>query len=149
MTESVLERHAWVLPFLAGILAVVSGLYLALYARPGPGELAGFSSLGTTWEELLTTDPGLAGYIRQLFLFLGSVFAVTGIFVAGISATAFRRGERWAWYSLWTLPPLYLLVIAVDAASRFPHLWQFYSVPLALVVLGLLLPIRRFFPREP
>lgn len=102
-----LERAAWTLPLVAGLLAVASGLYLVVAGRPEPGELAGFSSLGTTWEEMVATDPGLAGYIGQLFVFLGAVFTVTGVLIAAISATAFRRGERWAWYGLGTLLPLY------------------------------------------
>lgn len=142
------QRWAWVLPFLSGLLAIFSGVYLAVYGRPGPGELAGFSSVGQTWAELVAADPGLAGYISQLFVFLGSIFVVTGLLVAVIAVTAFRRGERWAWYVLWSLPPLYLVIIGVDVTSRFPHLWAFYSVHLALVVLGLLLPIRQFFPAK-
>lgn len=147
MAETTLERSAWMFPLVAGILAILSGLYLVFYARPGPGELAGFSSLGTTWEQLMVTDPGLAGYLTQLFVFVGASFTVVGILLAAISATAFRQGERWAWYTLWALPPLYVMVIVVDYMSRFPHLWQFYSIPLALVLVGLLLSIRRVFPR--
>ncbi len=60
-------------------------------------------------------------------------------FVIAISVTAYRRGDRWAWYALWLVPLITVLEIIVN----------FESPPLVLVfvmsLLGLLLPVRKFF----
>ena len=142
------EQYAWVLVAAVGVLSLLSGVYLAAYGRPGPGELAGFSTAGTTWDALRTSDPGLADYVTQLFRFLGLIFVAASVFFTVISVTAYRRGERWAWYVLWTFPVLFVPVMIIDLTSAYPHTWQAYTVFLILALFGLLLPIRIFFKRD-
>ena len=124
---------------------MLSGVYLAAYGRPGPGELAGFSTLGTTWDELGASDPGLANYITQLFRFLGLIFVGAALLFTVISATAYRRRERWAWYALWTFPAMFVPVIVIDLTSAYPHIWHAYSAFLIGALFGLILPVRMFF----
>jgi hypothetical protein len=52
----------------------------------------------------------------------------------------FRRDERWAWYTLWLLPLMWLFQFALA-----PDLY-FYLVLAVITALGLVLPLRRFFP---
>ena len=54
----------------------------------------------------------------------------------------FRRGERWAWYTLWILPLLWLALFAL--APELP----LYVVLGILTATGLILPYRWFFPRR-
>ncbi len=79
---------------------------------------------------------------------------VFGILAAVIAWTSFRGGERWAWYALWTLPLLNVLIFLIQYTSLdlstgvLPPPLLSAPVFLAIAVVGLLLPIRRFFPKE-
>jgi hypothetical protein len=71
---------------------------------PGPGSTpiltAGYEGFtGLSWQELVATAPKTAEYttLFRMFGFYGVAFALLAIAVA---ATAFRRGERWAWWAL-------------------------------------------------
>ncbi len=71
-------------------------------------------------------------------------------FVIAISATAYRKGEKWAWYILWVVPAFFLghAAIAMNFGQSIAHLIPFLAVFTVLSTLGLLLPIRKFFPKE-
>jgi hypothetical protein len=78
------------------------------------------------------------GGIAQRTL-VGTFGAGTGIFSLAIILTAYRRGEKWAWFVLWYYPIFSII-----------HFFAFRTVvPLLLFlipsVLGLLLPFRKFF----
>ena len=53
-----------------------------------------------SWAELLATSPATAAYITLVFRLFGTICAVFGIMAVLVAATAFRRGERWAWWAL-------------------------------------------------
>ncbi len=53
-----------------------------------------------SWSELTRTSPMTAGYIEVLFRMYGVYNAVFGLMAVAIAVTAFRRGERWAWWTL-------------------------------------------------
>jgi hypothetical protein len=61
------------------------------------------------------------------------------IFALAVILVPYRRDERWAWYTLWMLPLLWLsqFVLAPDL--------PYYLMLAALTTLGLILPYRRFF----
>jgi hypothetical protein len=61
------------------------------------------------------------------------------IFALAVILVPYRRGERWAWYTLWMLPLLWLSQFAL--APDLPY----YLVLAIITSLGLILPVRRFF----
>ncbi len=62
-----------------------------------------------------------------------------GIFALVLILSPYRSGERWAWWTLWLLPLLWLLHFIFSLA---PH----NLVVLAVIgALGLILPYRSFF----
>jgi hypothetical protein len=67
---------------------------------------------------------------------MGTYMAATGIFGLVLCAVPLRRGERWAWWTAWTVPALF--AVHGFALGSFP----FDIVPLALTTLGLLLMAR-------
>jgi hypothetical protein len=86
--------------FLWGAMAAASPTGLV-----GPGGKAilpagyeGFS--GVSWSELVRTSPRTANYMILLFRTYGVHCAVFGLMGSLIAATAFRHGERWAWWAL-------------------------------------------------
>ncbi|BBL80195.1 hypothetical protein RxyAA322_20490 [Rubrobacter xylanophilus] len=82
---------------------------------------------------------GLTGVGWQEMLSEGALAAGMGLFGAAITLSAFRRGERWAWFVLWYYPA-FLTAHILASGSGIP------GMPLLLLsMLGLLLPVRRFF----
>ncbi len=102
-----LSRNAWL-----GILIVEVG-YIAWGAMAaavpdrllGPGGVpimpAGYEGFsGGAWSELTRIAPMAAGYIDVLYRMYGVYNVVFGLMATAITITAFRRGERWAWWAL-------------------------------------------------
>ena len=87
------------------------------------------------------------------FYFSGGGLSDVGVafFLIIISIFAYRTGQKWAWYSLWFVPLffigwLFLISPLPDQAqsSMFTPLIVF----IVLSILGLLLPLRKFFPKN-
>jgi hypothetical protein len=67
-----------------------------------------------------------------------------GLFGALITATAYRRRDRWAWLALWYYPVFWAAHLLGGLPPGKDHVHQVVFVVLSLV--GLLLPVRDFFP---
>ncbi len=102
-----LRDVAWVLILIVDAGFVAWGAMAA--ASPdhllGPGGKAilpaayeGFS--GGSWSQLLGTSPLTAGYMAVLYRTYGMYNVAFGLVTIAITFTAFRRGERWAWWAL-------------------------------------------------
>jgi hypothetical protein len=101
------RRVAWSLILIVDALLVAWGAMAAALPDyllgPGgrpilPAGYEGFS--GESWSELARTSPATAGYIALLFRMYGVFNMVFGLMAVAITVTAFRRGERWAWWAL-------------------------------------------------
>ena len=55
---------------------------------------------GGSWAALASASPLVAGYIRLMYRMYGVYCALFGLLGSAIALTAFRRGERWAWWAL-------------------------------------------------
>jgi hypothetical protein len=63
-----------------------------------PAGFEGYS--GASWSELVRTSPAAASYMIVLFRMYGIYNVIFGVMASAIAVTAFRRGERWAWWVL-------------------------------------------------
>jgi len=101
------RRIAWILILIVDVAYIAWGGMAA--AMPdgllGPGGKAilpagydGYS--GGSWAELLRTSPMTASYIVVIFRMYGIYCLVFGLMGSAIAVTAFRRGDRWAWWTL-------------------------------------------------
>ena len=102
-----LRRVAWILVLIvdAAYIAWGAGAAAAPEGLPGPGGLAilpaayqGFT--GGSWEALVSASPMTARYVILMYRMYGIYCALFGLLTAAIAATAFRRGEPWAWWTL-------------------------------------------------
>jgi hypothetical protein len=102
-----LQRVAWILILIVDVGYIAWGAGAA--ASPdhllGPGGKAilpagyeGYS--GGSWSELAGTSPLIAGYVTLLFRMYGVYNILFGLLGSAIAVTAFRRGDRWAWWAL-------------------------------------------------
>jgi len=80
-----------------------------------PAAYEGFT--GGSWTELMQTSPMTAKYIILLYRMYGIYCSVFGLMGSAIAVTAFRRGDRWAW---WTL--LIANTVALGSAMRMDWL---------------------------
>lgn len=63
-----------------------------------PAGYEGFT--GSSWQQLATTAPATAAFATLLFRPYGACNVAFGVLGLAITLTAFRRGERWAWWAL-------------------------------------------------
>jgi hypothetical protein len=115
------RQIAWILILIVDVGYIVWGAMAAAtpHGLLGPGGKAilpagyeGYSS--ASWPELLRTSPMTAKYMVVLFRMYGTYNVLFGLMTSAIVVTAFRRGDRWAW---WTL--LVGNTIALVAAMRY------------------------------
>lgn len=136
---SFIERKAWVLLALIAGVAIVFGLMAYLAPQDQMADMPIQGSMCCTGEVLSDAEPWVADYAGELGKYMGTFMVGTGVFAMALILGPFRRRERWAWAVLWYLPALF--AIHGFALGSFP----FDIVPLALVTLGLVLPIRLFW----
>ena len=98
-------------------------------------------------SELGASNPGFLDLITFSLRTYGLLSLAWYFLVIAISVTAYRRGEKWAWYALWSLPAFYVVSTAI-LLSIGPTLVELVLLPLLVIVslLGLLLPCQKFFP---
>jgi hypothetical protein len=97
---------------------------------------------------VMTTLPPLSWFTDPVIIMTYSLMGALGVTWVGFNLFAliltlipFRRGERWAWVTLWMLPLMWLsqFVLAPDLS--------YYLVLAIISTVGLILPYRRFFSR--
>jgi hypothetical protein len=115
------RRVAWILVFIVDAGFVAWGAMAAGFPDYllGPGGTpiltAGYEGFSKgSWSELASTSPMTASYITVLFRMYGVFNVAFGVMAAAIAVTAFRRGERWAWWAL-----LVGNTIALASAMRY------------------------------
>ena len=102
-----LRRIAWILILIVDVGYVAWGAMAAVMPDGllGPGGKAilpaGYEGYSDgSWSELLRTSPMTARYMIVLFRMYGIYNVVFGLMASAIAVTAFRRGDRWAWWAL-------------------------------------------------
>lgn len=150
--ESFFARNAWKVIFGLYMLILVLGVGEFLSGQSGdPGMVEAVS--GISWEELRISNPGIADLLDVETRIIGSLWVGLGLIGAAVSLTGFKRGEKWAWWSMWSLPLVMALILgtflSANLAPEAPTPPALFSAPItiAIAALTLLLSFRRFFPR--
>ncbi len=102
------RRHlAWVLVLIVDVAYIAWGAGAAVspdrLLGPGgkailPAAYEGYT--GGSWSELVSAAPLVASYVTVLYRMYGIYCVLFGVMGSAIAVTAFRRGERWAWWAL-------------------------------------------------
>ena len=116
--EPVLFKIAWVSLAITGVAILVFGLIV------------------TAW-------PASSDQLSQRAIGVASIGM--GLFGVMITTIAYRRRERWAWFTLWYYPIFWLAHLLGGLPPGQDHIHQIVFIVLSLV--GLLLPVREIFPR--
>ncbi|HZY94251.1 MAG TPA: hypothetical protein VFE98_05230 [Candidatus Bathyarchaeia archaeon] len=89
-------------------------------------------------QEIAKLSPDLGNTFSATIRVLGLSYLVVGVLYAAIAATAYRKGEMWAWYSFWILP----VFDAADIANNLSiggSAWTIDAIGLAAVLVTLLI----------
>ncbi len=115
------RQIAWILILIVDVAYIAWGAMAAAWPdhligpRGIPIITAGYEGFTrSSWSELARTSPMTARYIDVVFRMYGIYCLVFGLMGSAIAVTAFRRGDRWAW---WTL--LVSNTIALVSAMRY------------------------------
>jgi hypothetical protein len=143
--ERVNEKYGWVIFLALGLLWVVVGLTQAF----NPWGLTDAQHItGMSLSELEASYPEATELVRFLYGALGVLKTSWSLLVLAITLMPYRRGEKWAWFTMWLVPAtlvgqgLFNSVLLGDFNEMLP--W----IPVTTVsLLGLFLPYRKFFPR--
>ncbi len=151
MREKGYEKYSWLI--LLGIILVLAARFIlfivagTLSGGVRPDSQAVENLTGMTWNELLALNPGLANFYgwleREISIIYLSFIGLLGIVIA----FPYRKGQQWAWYTMWILP-IFVIAVTIHGALVTGFNIAFLSqtiVLLSLVLLGLLLPYRKFF----
>ena len=148
LVERVNEKYGWVVMLALGLLWLVVGLN-QIFTPDALMENDAQHIMGMSLSELEALSPEAALYVRWLTGALGMLKTSWSFLVLAITLTGYRKGEKWAWYTLWLVPALLVgqgifnSVFLGDINEMLP--W----VPITTITLfGLLLPFRKFFPKD-
>lgn len=152
-----IERYSWIVFLALGLIIALFGLGDMMMggATFEGGEaptLQGIS--GMTWQELNSASPNAASMIDYLVRSGGIHLFLLGLLSMVVAATAFRRGERWAWFAMW-LWPLWLAMIVLLLLGTYKPAGPGVPPPLVsgaiffvITALTLALSFRKFFPKR-
>ncbi|WP_277210570.1 hypothetical protein [Isoptericola croceus] len=145
MSRGFWQRRSWIFLIVLAAVIVLFGVGDIIFAMDADEAIAQ-GITGMTVAEIETLSGPVAALINVLVRAGGAQLLVLGIVWCTILAIPFRRGERWAWYVMWTFP-LWALGVAVhflfvdlqpDAPTPPPAIsgWVFFALCAAVLLAG-------------
>ena len=145
--ERLNEKYGWVVFLGLGLLWLVVGL-TQLFNPEEYLDNEVQHITGMSLSELEASFPEATEMVRFLFGSVGVLKTSWSLLVLSITLWPYRKGEKWAWYTLWLVPAvlvgqgLWYSVFLGDFNEMLRY------IPIVTVTLvALLLPYRKFFPK--
>ncbi|MDO9516607.1 MAG: hypothetical protein Q7J10_01015 [Methanosarcinaceae archaeon] len=147
--ERFYEKYAWIIFLVIGVMVMAGGIPHMLGINTDPALVESIS--GQSIDDIKLSSPNFFNLYN--FYFSGGGLSDIGFafFLIIISLTAYRKGQKWSWYALWFVPAFFLAWIFLSLplpnesqSSLLPPL----IVLIVLSLVGLLLPIKKFFPKQ-
>ena len=150
--ENFFESSVWVLFLVLGVLEILFGAGdMMVGIENDPAIL--ISATGFTPAELKARDASIYHAMDHQQKVIGQILLMNGVLVSTVSATAFRRGARWTWFTFWLIPISMGLGAVSSYKVRLPGeapAPPFYSGLLfaSLTFVWLALSYRKYLSRE-
>ena len=108
---------------------------------------------GSSWDQILSSTPGIANYITNLTLIVGFTLVGFSFMMLATSITGYRKGEKWAWLLAWYMPVYFLIagIITFRAGANISieeYTAAILFVFLAISLIAQLGSLRWFFRRS-
>jgi len=125
-------KFAWILPFVFGLLIVVAGV---------AGLTMGYTAENSPLPK--STPQSALNMVNSIYLGYALILVFLGVSFALVSATGFRKAQKWSWlfFLVWFG---FLMIDEIVYSLTDP----IGLIGLVLTALGLLLPFRKFFPKR-
>ena len=127
-----------------GVACLTGISYLAATA-PMPYEL---EYIGISSAIILNFNPNLHNLIVILMKSIGAYSLIVCLWGMTITLIPFRRGERWAWISLFVLGSMYAIAGSVALFSTGGWLKWVALAQTALFLVAMLIPVQDFFRKK-
>ncbi len=150
------RRVAWILILLGdvGLLAWGAMAAIAPERLLGPNsmpilkaEYEGFT--GYSWSEFIATAPKTADLLTLIFRMYGIYGVAFSLMAVVIAVTAFRRGDRWAWWALLVGNTLtFISAMTYDQIARAVgpfELTEYLGLAAVYIALAITVPWKRSF----
>lgn len=147
-TEQRARTAGWIRKNLWIVVAVVEASIAAwgMLALVDPEILgAGFEShTGETWESFASREVAAARFMTIAFRLVGALNVAAGLVLFGVAVSGFRRGDRWAWWTLLIGNTMAIgAPIVYDRAVGFIGTFEVLEYVALLVVYSTLVAQRR------
>jgi hypothetical protein len=143
------EEYGWLIFVALGLLWLVTGLS-QLFNADVMINIDVQNVKGMSWSELEALNPESSELVRLYMGTMGNLKTSWSLLVLAITLTGYRRGEKWAWYTLWLAPAILVCQGIVDSILLGDINEMLKWIPITSISLvGLLLPYRKFFPKQP
>jgi hypothetical protein len=141
------EKYGWVIFLFLGLLWLVVGL-TQVFNMDALAERDAQHITGMSLSELEASSPVATELVLWLHMTLGNLKISWSLFLIAITLTGYRRGEKWAWYTMWLAPAVLVCQAILDAIFLSDVNQVLKWIPITTIsMLGLLLPYRKFFPK--
>jgi hypothetical protein len=132
------HKYSFVVFLLVAVIGVSQAIQLMVAPGSGYSLLAGF---GYAIPESLSGEPIGREFTLFLIQWIGAVLFGGDFLTAFIALTAWRKGEKWAWFAFLYWPFLFLYHFSLyrPGPHKYPPLFM-----LVLVVITLSVNARRF-----
>jgi hypothetical protein len=137
------QKYAWIILFIFGLLWIVAAPINLSGTPPNPPSPEG--TTGLSLDQMEARIPGLLSYISSISRQMGNFMLALGVLIMSTAAVPYRKGEKWAWTICWILP-VSLVIQLVN--SRGSSGWQADFAFIFVLLAGLFMPIRKFFPKQ-
>ena len=117
---NIIERYDWVVWVVLALVGVTFGVSDVLTGGRtfASGEAVLFEGItGMTWDELQVAQPGAARFIDYQERLGGASILFGGLLTIAIAVLGLRRGQRWAWLTMWLLGPLSIVLSLIVLLS--------------------------------
>ncbi len=145
--ERAYVKYGWVVYLALGLLWLVVGLTQVF----DPEALLDSDALhitGLSLSELEVKSPEATELVYFLYSALGMLKTSWSFLVLAITLTGFRKGEKWAWFTMWLVPGLLVGQGLFNSIFHGDFNEMLPWIPITTVSLvGLFLPFRKFFPK--
>ena len=138
-------KYGWVVYLFLGLLWVVYGLTQVF----NPSNLRDAQHItGLSISELEVKSPEATELVYFQYGALGVLKTSWSFLVLAITLTGFRKGEKWAWFTMWLVPATLVGQGVFNSFFLGDVREMLQWIPITtLSLLGLFLPYRKFFPR--